>query len=761
MRDSSAGALHSEGSDPVEELMAPCFEAPESEQAARFAELTAAHPEHATEIRARLAALRAIGLVAAGEARGELPETLGEFRLGAKLGEGGMGVVVRARQASLDREVALKLVRPDLLFLPSARERFRREVLAISKLQHPGIVPVYAVGEERGIPFFAMELVEGATLAQCLTELATRAPTSVSGADLAAIVERRTGAPCVIEPGSIFERPWVEVCVEIARQVADALAHAHERGLLHRDVKPSNVMLTRRGRALLLDFGLTSAENNEQLTRSGSQLGTWQYMSPEQVRGERLDATSDVYSLGATLHELLTLRAPFERPTTHAIQTAILAGERAPVRTLNPRVGADVETVCSVALELERGRRYASAAALARDLENVLAHRPIEARPVGAAVRAARWVRRHPASSVGVLAGVVLAVGVPSALLVQQTRYAATLERSLKNEQDALAKQKIATEDAESTLLYMTSIVQAAKPDEGGAQRTLEQLLADMAKSVDQLAARPGMQARALLLLGDSYRALGRYDEAIPLLERAVEVEEKANGRLGEYALLALNNLAVAVQRVGRADEAVALFRRALEGQIRFRNGVGSAVAAAECNLAGALYDDKSFEEAAEHIRRAIDLYAADGAAKAADRAVASISLATILVDLGDLDEAAAVVERCSKELEQLFPKLDSRRGLFFAVAGNVALARKEFDRAETFYADALATFRAVYGERHPDMPIVLINQGRLREAQGRREEALAHFDEAEAMLDALGLSDHPYIEVIRRRREAVVGEQR
>ncbi|MCE9592723.1 MAG: serine/threonine-protein kinase [Planctomycetes bacterium] len=760
MRDGSADGLDSDGSDPVEALMAPCFEAPEAEQASRFTELVASHPEHADEIRSRLAALRAIGLVA-GDPRGDLPETLGEFRLGAKLGEGGMGVVVRARQTSLDREVALKLVRPDLLFLPSARERFRREVLAISKLQHPGIVPVYAVGEERGIPFFAMELVEGVTLAQCLVELAARAPSDVSGADLAGVVARRTGAPCVIEPGSIFERPWVEACVEIARQIADALAHAHERGLLHRDVKPSNVMLTRRGRALLLDFGLTSAESNDRLTRSGAQLGTLQYMSPEQVRGERLDATSDVYSVGATLHELLTLRAPFDGPTAHSIQTAILAGLRASVRTLNPRVGADVETVCSVALELERGRRYASAAALARDLEHVLAHEPIEARPVGAAVRSARWVRRHPTASVGVLAAVVLAVGIPSALLAQKTRYATTLERSLKSEQDALAKQKIATEDAESTLLYLTSIVQSAKPDEGGAQRTLEQVLADMARSVDQLASRPGMQARALLLLGDSYRALGRYDEAIPLLERAVEVEEKTNGHLGEYALLALNSLATAVQRAGRTDDAVKLFRRALEGQSRLNGGVGSAVAAIECNLGGALYDQQSFVEAVEHIRRAVELYAADGKASDAHRAIASMSLATMLIDLGELDEASAVVERCRAELDHLFGKLDVSRGQFFVLAGNVALARKEFESAESSYADALAMYHELYGERHPDIPVVLINQGRLREAQGRREEALVHYDEAEAMLKALDLANHPYVEIIHRRREALTASER
>src|SRR5690606_32092732 len=213
------------------------------------------------------------------------PERLGDFRLLERLGGGGMGVVYRAEQVSLRREVALKLVRPDQLYFPGTRERFRREVAIVAGLSHPGIVPVYAFGEEDGLPFFAMEYVRGATLAETLDALRGGTFGPAGGEAIAAAIAARSASADDGAASAMFEGAWEQICTRIAREIAEALEHAHRRGVVHRDVKPSNVMVTSSGRVMLLDFGLSSTSGSERITRSGSVLGSLAYMAPEQLRG--------------------------------------------------------------------------------------------------------------------------------------------------------------------------------------------------------------------------------------------------------------------------------------------------------------------------------------------------------------------------------------------------------------------------------------------------------------------------------------------
>src|SRR5262245_14455379 len=267
--------------DRVGELMERCLARPEAEQRDAIEQACAEHPDVAAELRARVAFLSGIGL--GPESAPDVPERLGEFRLLERLGGGGMGVVHRAEQGSLGRIVALKLVRPELLFFSGARDRFRREIETIARLHHPGIVQVFVAGEDRGVPWFAMELVEGCSLAEVLASLSVRAPESLSGSDLLRVVRERTKtAETAAPPLPAFTRSWTAACVEITRQVAEALDHAHAQGIVHRDVKPSNVLLTPDGRARLVDFGLTSSVQDERITRSGAQVGTLHYMSPQQ-----------------------------------------------------------------------------------------------------------------------------------------------------------------------------------------------------------------------------------------------------------------------------------------------------------------------------------------------------------------------------------------------------------------------------------------------------------------------------------------------
>ncbi len=404
--------------DPVGRLLLEVLDRPESLWEAGVAELSAREPAHAAELRRRFDMLRSSGFVGAEPVDAPepaIPERLGEFQLLERLGQGGMGVVYAARQARLGRTVALKLVRPEQLYFAGARERFQREITAVAKLSHPGIVAVFNVGDEHGIPYFAMELLRGASLDEVLRALAGRRVESLTGADLRAVVARHAGGAV---HGELFSGSWADVCAGIARRVAEALAHAHQNGVVHRDIKPSNVIVTTEGRVVLLDFGLARPAGVDRMTRHGSHVGSLPYMAPEQLRGEEGDARTDVYGLGVLLRELLTLRQPFLSPSSETTRQRILHGDGAPIGPGNRSVSWELAAVCSVATDPEPRRRYATAAEFARDLENVLQHEPILARPAGALRRTWRWAQRRPALATGLFVGLLAAIGTPTAIAI-------------------------------------------------------------------------------------------------------------------------------------------------------------------------------------------------------------------------------------------------------------------------------------------------------------------------------------------------------
>jgi hypothetical protein len=509
-------------SDELHVRLAEALEAYEKGGSAAVESLCERHPHLAAALRQRVQGLAALGLLDELSGDGPPPERLGDFVPLRRLGGGGMGVVYLARQESLGREVALKLIRPDQLHLPGARERFRREVETVARLQHPGIVPVYAVGEERGVPFLAMERVDGSNLSDAIAALAGRDPAALGGADLARAVREDAR-----ELSWVFAGTYAEACTRLVQQAAEALEHAHRRGVMHRDLKPSNLMVTPDGRALLLDFGLASYEGSDRLTRTGSQLGSLAYMAPEHLRSGQppADARGDVYGLGVTLYELLALRSPFAGDSSESTRIAVLSADPPRLSTANRAVSWELETVCMKAMEADPARRYASAAGFARDLGNVLEGRPIEARRAGAWLRARRWVQRHPTASVAALAGVLVAVVGPTLFAVQQAHARAQLQVALDETEAQRARAAALAEE----LLVQRD---AAQAEGARAEGNLTAALS----AVDVMLARVGDRTLRQVPQMDAVRR-GLFEDALAFYEDLLEQRAGSEASLDELEL--------------------------------------------------------------------------------------------------------------------------------------------------------------------------------------------------------------------------------
>ncbi|MFO1512532.1 MAG: WD40 repeat domain-containing serine/threonine protein kinase [Verrucomicrobiota bacterium] len=317
---------------------------------------------------------------------------IGGYELMEEVARGGMGVVYRARQADLDRLVAVKLLRDSLLAQPEDVKRFRAEAAAAGRLRHPNIVAIHKVGEEQGQHFMAMDLVAGPNLAQLIR------------ADL---LEPRRAA-------------------ELVAQIADAVQHAHAQGILHRDLKPSNVLVDGEGTPFVTDFGLArTLDTSSTLTLTGQVVGTPAYMSPEQASGlsEAVGPASDVYSLGALLFHLLTARPPFVSNSVPELLRQVATDEPLSPQLLNASVPLDLATVCLKCLAKRPADRYGSAREFEEDLRRFLQHEPVTARPIGSLEKLARWGRREPALA-GALGFAVLGLVLGGGIATWQWRRA-------------------------------------------------------------------------------------------------------------------------------------------------------------------------------------------------------------------------------------------------------------------------------------------------------------------------------------------------
>jgi serine/threonine protein kinase len=331
---------------------------------------------------------------------------LGDFEVVREIGRGGMGVVYEARQVSLNRKVALKVLSGGLGLTAKAVQRFRREAEAAARLHHTNIVPVYATGEQDGTHFYAMELIDGPSLDHAIRQL--RHPSDGDEATPPALsatgpyVEGGPGASSALSSSSLSsDGHYFDTVARLVAEVADALDYAHRQGVVHRDIKPSNLLLSPDGRLSVNDFGLARVLEEPGMTTTGEFVGTPMYMSPEQITAGRapLDHRTDVYSLGATFYELLTLRPPFAAERRDQVIAQIIHKEPAPPRKLNRKVPVDLETICLKAMDKDPDRRYQTGKEMADDLRRYVNRFAVLAKRAGPLTKAGKWVRRHPGTA--------------------------------------------------------------------------------------------------------------------------------------------------------------------------------------------------------------------------------------------------------------------------------------------------------------------------------------------------------------------------
>jgi tetratricopeptide (TPR) repeat protein/tRNA A-37 threonylcarbamoyl transferase component Bud32 len=572
-------AAHSDVPDREERLgsvLVACLEAIDSGQVRNREELLDRYPEFAAELNRFLedqervercaAPLRAVAAAAAGSTPrhgestvagtdGSRPagtlRSLGDYELLEEIGQGGMATVYRARQRSLGRTVAVKVMRAADGAARRDAERFRREAELAACLDHPHIVPVYEVGEQDGYVYFSMKLIEGDSLADCLR--------------------------FQFDP-----RAAARLLAEVAR----AVHHAHQRGVLHRDLKPANILLDRAGQPHVTDFGLARrVEGDSSLTQSGALLGTPSYMAPEQTSAKRGEVTiaADVYGLGAVFYALLTGRPPFRADT--AVDTLLLVREREPEapRRLNARVDRDLQAICLKCLEKEPGWRYASAEALAQDLERWLAGAPIAARTPSRIGRLWRWCSQNRLlASLGSLAlGLLATVAVVATFAYFETR--AALLAAKKNAERASREAARANVDFSRLLNGPTELLAELQGEEWagrpGVPEVRRALLRHMERYFQNLHEHyaANRSFREQLAWALQHVAVAYYQEelaadaercyrkAIALLEEQAAEQRDDSEYTGCLAHCHLS-LAWFLEAVGRTEEAAEEFRQAIRG---------------------------------------------------------------------------------------------------------------------------------------------------------------------------------------------------
>ena len=685
---------------------------------------------------------------------------------------GGLGQVSVARDTELDRSVALKEIQDRHADEPSSRERFVAEAEVTGKLEHPGIVPVYGLGHYAdGRPFYAMRFIKGQSLKEAIANF------HKPGAPPAVSAER------TLKFRELLGR-FLDVC--------DAVAYAHKRGVLHRDLKPGNVMLGPFGETLVVDWGLAKPlgapadDDNEPVrlsalsgshseTVAGSPIGTPAFASPEQCEGrlDLLGPATDVYGLGAILYALLTGHAPIESPTLAETLRRTITGDVPAPRSIDTSVPRPLEAICLKALSQRPADRYPNALALAADLKRWLADEPVTAQRDPFSIRARRWARRHQrlvsGAAATTLMGLVTLAALATVITISNRRLDAanneltdanakiTEQNTRITEQnaqlartnldlDASRAEAIAERDqSEAVTDFLVSSFRSPDPAQDGRTVTIAEVLA---RSLDDLHSRddltPATRATILNAIGQSYSGLGLVPEAVDVHQEARDIRVERLGPDHSDTLNSRNNLALAYKEAGRLDEAIPLFEATLEASRTKLGEDHPDTLTTRNNLARAYIDAGRLDEAIPLLKATLE---ASRAKLGEDHPITLGSrhnLAVAYESSGRLDEAIplseANLEACRAKLGEDHPDtLSSRNNLAFAY-----IDAGRLDEAIPLLKANLDASRAKLGEDHPDTLASCNNLASSYFSAGRFDEAIPLFGATlEASRAKLG-EDHP-----------------
>jgi serine/threonine protein kinase len=616
---------------------------------------------------------------------------LGPYRLVRLIGQGGMGAVYEAEQSQPRRAVALKVLKPGLAS-PELLGRFERESQVLARLQHPGIAQIYEAGTaDTGVgpqPYFAMEFVHGAPLR-----------------DYAEAQHLNTRQR-----------------LELMARVCDAVEHAHQRGVIHRDLKPGNILVEETGQPKILDFGVARATDSDaQATKHtdvGQLIGTLAYMSPEQVLADplELDTRSDVYALGVILYELLAEKLPYQLShQLHEAVRTIREEDPAKLSSINRTYRGDVETIVAKALEKDKARRYSSAAALATDIRRYLADEPIMARPASTRYQLWKFARRHKAlvGATAVVFAVLLAgiiVSTHEALIARRAEQTAqAVNDFLQN--DLLAQASAANQSGPST-----------KPDPDLKVRTALDRAA--ARIGGKFAGQPEVEAAIRDTMGQTYEDLGLYPEARKQLEQALDLHRRALGGNNPTTLRTMSLVGRTAQLQGKYSEAEALLSQVLAIQRRVLGSEHAGTLDSMRSLAVVYRDEGKYPQAEALLSQVLEIRRRKLGSEHPDTLRSMGILANVYYEEGKYPQAEALESQTLEIQHRVLGAEHPNTLTATADLANFYYEEGKYGQAEGLDSQTLGIRRRVLGSEHPDTLSSMINLAVDYEREGKYAQA-------------------------------------